>query len=127
MKWFIAALKKYVVFQGRARRTEYWMFALFAFIIYVVAAILDSVLGIAIKGAFYGPIYIICVLGLLLPSLAVSTRRLHDIGKSGWFILVNLIPIGGPIWYLVLVCTNGNSGPNSFGDDPKGAPATATT
>jgi uncharacterized membrane protein YhaH (DUF805 family) len=126
MKWFIASLKKYAVFQGRARRIEYWMFVLFSFIILVVALILDNVFGIAIEGSSYGPIYIVFTLALLLPSLALSARRLHDIGKSGWFILVNLIPIVGAIWYLVLVCSKGNQGTNGFGDDPKATSPEAT-
>jgi uncharacterized membrane protein YhaH (DUF805 family) len=127
MKWFIASLKKYAVFQGRARRTEYWMFVLFSFIILVIANILDHILGLAIEGLSYGPIYIIFTLALLLPSLSLSARRLHDIGKSGWFILVNLIPIGGFIWYLVLVCSKGNKGANAFGDDPIASSALVTS
>ncbi|MGA2640368.1 MAG: DUF805 domain-containing protein [Spirochaetia bacterium] len=118
MNWYVAVLKKYVVFRGRASRKEYWMFVLFTVIFGIVAAVLDNVLGIAIAGLSYGPIYIIYALATLLPSLAVTVRRLHDIEKSGGYIFVALIPIVGSIWLLVLVCTKGSVGTNAFGEDP---------
>ena len=117
MNWYVAVLKKYVVFSGRASRKEYWMFFLFTVIFSIVAIVLDNVLGIAIQGLSYGPIYIIYALATLLPSLAVTVRRLHDIEKSGGYIFVALIPIVGGIWLLVLVCTKGTVGSNAFGDE----------
>jgi len=117
--WYIAVLKKYAVFRGRARRKEYWMFVLFNIIFAAVAIILDNVIGIAAEGVGYGPIYAVYMLAVLVPSLAVSVRRLHDIGKSGWFLFIALIPIVGGIWLLVLMCSEGNAGENKYGADPK--------
>ena len=121
MSWYLAVLKNYGGFDGRARRKEYWMFTLFHIFFLIIAMILDNVLGIAIEGIGYGPIYILYVLAILIPALAVSVRRLHDIGKSGWMILIALIPIVGAIWLLVLMASDGNPGPNDFGPNPKEA------
>lgn len=118
MDWYIAVLKKYAVFSGRARRKEYWMFVLFNIIFALVASALDTVVfGIAFDG--FGPLYVAYTLAVLVPGLAVSVRRLHDIGKSGWYLLVNLIPLAGPIWYLVLVCTDSQPRDNQYGSNPK--------
>ena len=121
MRWYLAVLKNYVGFKGRARRKEYWMFFLFNVIFTIVAVVLDNILSITIQGLGYGPIYIVYALAIILPALAVSVRRLHDTGRSGGFIFINLIPLVGVIWYLVLVCTKGDVGPNNYGDDPKAA------
>ncbi|WP_461205046.1 DUF805 domain-containing protein [Clostridium sp. DL1XJH146] len=114
MNWYLDVLKKYVQFDGRARRKEYWMFILFNAIFMVLASIIDGIIGSDMK--IISSLYSLAV---LLPSIAVSIRRMHDIDKSGWFMLVVLIPLAGPIWYLVLVCTEGTRGENSFGQDPK--------
>jgi len=119
MNWYLEVLKKYAVFDGRARRMEYWYFFLFNMIFAIVAMILDNVLGIAIEGLGYGPIYLLYCLALLLPGLAVSVRRLHDVGKSGWFFFIVLIPIVGPIWLLVLFCRDSMTGENQYGPNPK--------
>ena len=119
MNWFLGALKKYADFKGRARRKEYWMFTLFYIIFMVVAIILDNVFGIANKQTYYGPIYYLYVLAFFLPTLAVSARRLHDTGKSGWMIFINLIPIAGAIWFLVLMASDGQPGDNKYGSNPK--------
>lgn len=116
MDWYLAVLRKYAVFSGRARRKEYWMFVLFNLIFMFAAFILDSILS-GDRG--YGFIYTIYSLAVLLPGLAVSVRRLHDIGKSGWFILLGFIPIIGIIWLLVLMCLDGNTGDNMYGPNPK--------
>jgi uncharacterized membrane protein YhaH (DUF805 family) len=126
MRWYLAVLKNYVGFKGRARRKEYWMFFLFNVIFAIVAVVLDNILSITVQGLGYGPIYIVYVLAVLLPALAVSVRRLHDIGKGGGFIFINLIPLVGAIWYLVLMCTKGDVGANQYGDDPKVAAAQVT-
>jgi uncharacterized membrane protein YhaH (DUF805 family) len=130
MKWYLNVLKKYVTFSGRARRKEFWMFVLFNIIFGIIASILDNVFGLAkmttINGiATYnaGVISIIYSVAVLLPSLAVAVRRLHDIGKSGGWIFINLIPLIGSIWYLVLVATAGQAGDNRFGPDPKATAA----
>ncbi|MGW1004812.1 DUF805 domain-containing protein [Streptomyces sp. NPDC002520] len=118
MSWFIEALKKYAVFSGRARRKEYWMFTLFAAILYGVGA----GVGVAAKAPF---IVAIVALALLLPSWAVSVRRLHDTGKSGWTILLGIIPLVGPIVLLVFYCTDSVAGENKYGPNPKETPAFA--
>lgn len=119
MNWYLNVLKNYATFSGRARRKEYWMFVLFNMIFAIVAMILDSVIGLTIGSFGYGYIYIVYTLAMLLPALAVSVRRLHDVGKSGWFLFIALIPLIGSIWLLVLLCTNGNAGENGYGSDPK--------
>ncbi|MCH7408931.1 DUF805 domain-containing protein [Belliella sp. DSM 111904] len=81
--WYLKVLKQYADFTGRARRTEYWMFALFNIIFASVAMILDNVLGIAVQSVGYGPLYGLYVLALFILGLAVAVRRLHDVGKSG--------------------------------------------
>lgn len=119
MKWFLAVLNKYAVFEGRARRKEYWMFTLFYIIFAIAAAIIDNIIGTAITGTGYGLFYIVYILAMFLPSLAVAVRRLHDVGKSGWMILIAMIPIVGSIWLLVLMVTPGDAGENKYGPDPK--------
>lgn len=125
MKWYLKVLKQYADFSGRARRTEYWMFVLFNLIFAIVAIILDNVIGTAIEGVGYGLLYFIYALAVLIPALAVAVRRLHDIGKSGWMILIGLIPFIGGIWLLVLFVTEGNEGENEYGKDPKEEEVTA--
>ena len=112
MNYYLDVLKKYIVFDGRARRKEYWMFILFKVIVGGVLAILDSILGTAILGSLYG-------LAVLLPSLAVQVRRLHDINKPWYWIFITLIPLVGAIWMIVLMATEGTRGDNDFGPDPK--------
>lgn len=127
MKWYLQVLKKYAVFSGRARRTEYWMYTLFCIIFAIAAMIIDNILGTTIKfnignvstGLPYGYIYILYGLAVFIPGLAVSIRRLHDVGKSGWMYLIIFIPIVGAIWLLVLFCTDGVAGENKYGPNPK--------
>ena len=119
MNWVIKVLKQYADFGGRARRQEYWMYSLFYFIFAVVVMILDNALGLAQPDLGYGPLYGLYVLALLIPSLAVFVRRLHDTGKSGWMILVSLIPIIGAIWLLILMCSDSQPGVNKWGPNPK--------
>ena len=119
MNWYLKVLKNYAVFSGRARRKEYWMFTLFNIIFSIIAIILDNILGTAIENVGYGLFYFLYVLAVLIPSLAVSVRRLHDVGKSGWMILIALIPIIGGIWLLVLMATDSNPGENQYGSNPK--------
>lgn len=114
MEWFLKVVKdNYANFNGRARRKEFWMFALFYFIFAIVTSILDGIIGL------YGILTILLSLALIVPSLAVTVRRLHDIGKSGWWIFIDLIPLVGPIWLLVLLIQEGQHGPNEYGPDPK--------
>ena len=130
MQWYLLVIRKYIEFSGRARRKEYWMFALFQVIFAVVAIIIDNLLGSTLKfgNAYesvslpYGYVYILYAVATLLPSLGVTVRRLHDVDKSGWFILFGLIPFVGSIYLLVLYCTEGTRGPNRYGEDPKALP-----
>jgi uncharacterized membrane protein YhaH (DUF805 family) len=108
INYFTEVLKKYTVFTGRARRAEYWWFTLFNTLLsYGLTALGVFVLHISWLGSLYS-------LAILLPSLGVAIRRLHDVNKSGWFILI-------PIYNLVLLVTPGTVGPNEYGPDPKGA------
>ena len=125
MNWYITVLKKYAVFSGRARRKEYWMFVLFNVIFVIIASIIDGLLGTTIKGFGFGLFYALYVLAVIIPSLAVGVRRLHDTGRSGWWLLIGLIPVIGGIWLLVLMVLNGNPGDNKYGPDPKAAVAAA--
>jgi uncharacterized membrane protein YhaH (DUF805 family) len=113
MQWYLKVLKNYVGFGGRARRKEYWMFFLFNVIISIVLAILDAIMG---TESLLNGIYSLAV---LLPSLAVTVRRLHDTGRSGWWILISLIPLIGAIVLLVFTCLEGDSYENDYGQDPK--------
>ena len=119
MNWYLEVLKKYAVFSGRARRKEYWFFVLFNMIFAIIAMILDNLFGIAIEGIGYGPIYILFGLAMSLPGLGVLVRRLHDVGKSGWFFFISLIPIIGGIWVLIVLCRDSMAGENQYGANPK--------
>ncbi|MGH3381178.1 MAG: DUF805 domain-containing protein [Actinoallomurus sp.] len=119
MNWYLAVLKNYANFDGRARRTEYWMF----FLINLIIAVVLNVIGVAVKAAaFAGDIY---ALALLIPSIAVGVRRLHDTGRSGWWLLIGLIPLVGTIVLIVFLATEGQQGDNAYGPDPKQVPAAA--
>lgn len=119
MNWYLKVLKQYADFNGRARRKEYWMFVLFNIMFAFGAMILDNVLGLAMGELGYGPLYIIYALAVLIPGIAVGVRRLHDTGKSGWMLLIALIPIIGSIWLIVLMASDGNPGENQYGENPK--------
>ena len=122
MNWYLKALKEhYADFKGRARRKEYWMFVLFQSIFVIVAIILDSILGLSFTPEIpYGWIYILFGLLTFIPSLSIAVRRLHDVGKSGWWYLIVFVPLIGPIWLLVLFCSDSENKPNQWGDNPKG-------
>jgi uncharacterized membrane protein YhaH (DUF805 family) len=113
--------RKYADFHGRARRSEYWFFILFTAIVGVIGGILDAIFGIrsGMSGGGTGPIQGILQLALLVPTLAVGARRLHDTGRSGWWQLIGLIPIIG--WIILIVFFVQDSQPaNQYGPNPKG-------
>jgi len=115
MNYYLEVLKKYAVFSGRARRKEYWMFILFNFIAYAILGFIEVLLGIpAILSSIYG-------LAVLIPSLAVCVRRLHDSGRSGWWILIGLLPLVGFIVLLIFMVLDSQPGDNQYGPNPKGA------
>jgi len=119
MNWYLQVLKKYAVFSGRARRKEYWMFTLVSTIFSIIAMIIDNILGASIEGTGLGIFNILYSLAVLTPSYVVLVRRLHDVGKSGWMILIGLIPIIGPILVLVLTVTDSNPDENKYGPNLK--------
>ena len=124
MEWYLKVMRdNYANFSGRARRKEYWMFVLVQSIIMIGLMILDSVLGLDFElqgiSLGYGYLYLIGIIVHFIPSLAVLVRRLHDVGKSGWFYFIFLIPIIGIIWLLILYCTEGQKEDNKWGPDPK--------
>lgn len=121
MNWYLKVLKQYADFNGRARRSEYWMFTLINVLIIGVLYVL-MFMGGADGGAMAMiamGLVAIYTLAILIPSVAVAVRRLHDVGKSGWMLLVGLIPFIGSIWLLVLYCTDSQPGDNEYGSNPK--------
>ena len=111
--WYLKCVKdRYADFDGRARRTEYWMFFLVNILISIVVAIIGRVIGLPVIGSLYG-------LALLVPGIAVGVRRLHDTGRTGWWLLIALIPLIGTIWIIVLLVLDGDQGSNPYGADPK--------
>ena len=118
MEWYLKVINSYFDFNGRSRRMEYWMFILINSIISVFCILLDTMLG-TVWSIGYGPIYIGYGLAVFVPGLAVAIRRLHDIGKSGWYYLLFIIPIIGPIWLIILFVTEGEQGDNKYGPNPK--------
>ena len=123
MKWYLAVLKNYAGFTGRARRTEFWMFALFNLIFAFILGLIDGLIGTFTFDIGIGLFSGLYALAVLIPGIAVAVRRLHDVGKSGWMLLIALIPIVGAIWLLVLYFTDSNAGENQYGPNPKGVTA----
>ena len=119
MNWYFEVLKKYAVFSGRARRKEYWMFALFNLIICIVLGVIEAIAGIAPEGdqSVLAGIYSLAV---LIPAIAVSVRRLHDTNHSGPWLLIALVPLIGPIILLVFMVQDSQQGDNQYGPNPKG-------
>ena len=124
-QWYVEVIRKYAVFEGRARRKEYWNFVLLNAVIAIVLSTIDGAIGwgadvgVGLLGGLYS-------LFVLVPSLAVLYRRLHDTGRSGWFILFSFIPVVGWIILLVFVCLDSQPGENQYGPNPKEDDASAT-
>ncbi|HEU4948405.1 MAG TPA: DUF805 domain-containing protein [Kribbella sp.] len=117
MQWYTDVIKKYVEFSGRARRKEFWMFVLINAVISIALGLVDRAIGTYSSGG--GLLQGIYGLAVLLPSIAVAIRRLHDTNRSGWWILIGLIPVVGWIIVIVWYATEGNAGDNRYGPDPK--------
>ena len=114
MNFYVDAWKKFADFSGRSRRKEFWFFWLINMVISYVLSFITAKLGVVgsiVTGAFG--------LAILVPSLAVGIRRMHDIGKSGWWICVNIIPIIGTIWYIILAAKDSEVTSNNWGANPK--------
>jgi uncharacterized membrane protein YhaH (DUF805 family) len=133
MEWILMPLKRYVDFSGRSRRKEFWSWYLFVFIMYFVLMYLDAALGLGGTATGYaeggsvgfnmtgGVLTLLFMLATLIPGVAVAVRRMHDIGKSGWLVLIGLIPLFGWIYVIYCYVQPGVIGPNQYGPDPKGA------
>lgn len=120
MNWFITALKKYADFSGRAQRSEYWYFILFYFLIYLGLFVISAVGGRVI-GSAVGVLLILFSLAMLIPSLSVCARRLHDTDRTGWWMLISLVPLLGGIILLIFLVQDSQPGENRFGLNPKEA------
>ena len=120
MNWYLKVFKQYLDFSGRARRKEYWMFVLFHFIALFLLMLIDTTIGTTVGEEGVGFFYLVYLVLAIIPSIAVSVRRLHDLGKSGVWFLINFIPFIGAIWFLILTCMEGQSKPNQWGENPKG-------
>ncbi|MBR4156874.1 MAG: DUF805 domain-containing protein [Bacteroidales bacterium] len=120
MKWFIKCFKQYFDFKGRARRKEYWYFTLFCFIFSILVELVGSILGMMVGSYILHSILslIFCII-TFIPSISVSVRRLHDIGRSGWWGLLCLVPIIGWIWLIVWACFDSQENENQWGPNPK--------
>ncbi len=121
MNWFLLALKKYATFTGRAQRAEFWYFTLFTSLIFIGLSIIDVITGSFVTEAGMGSLGGLYSLAILIPSLAVGVRRLHDTGRSGWWLLIGLIPLIGCIVLLIFFGQDGVPGENPYGPNPKAA------
>ena len=112
-------IRKYADFSGRARRKEFWLFYLFVTLLGVVIAFLDGLLVVASSGSYTVTLLsYIFAFGILIPSVAVAVRRLHDTNRKGWWLLIYFIPLIGLIWLIVLWCFRGNPEENKYGNIP---------
>lgn len=124
MEWYLEVLRKYATFSGRAARREFWFFQLWNLVASIALFIVDALLGTDTPELAYGLLGTLYGLGVLVPSLAVGARRLHDIGRTGWWQLIMLIPLLGLILLIVWWATEGEGGPNRFGPEPGPEPGT---
>jgi len=113
MNYYTDVLKKYAVFEGRARRKEYWMFVLCNALVSIVLSLILHVLDIP-------SLFFLYALAVLIPSIAVGVRRLHDTDRTGWWYLIGLIPLVGAIILIVFFATDSQPGSNQYGPNPKG-------
>ncbi|MDY0415686.1 MAG: DUF805 domain-containing protein [Gammaproteobacteria bacterium] len=123
MNWYLDVLKQYAIFSGRARRKEYWYFILFNLIISIVLAAIDGAMGSYSAGTGMGLLGSVYTLAILLPGIGVSIRRLHDTGRSGWWMLVGFVPLIGVLVLLVFMAQDSKPGQNQYGANPKGVTA----
>lgn len=125
MNWYLKVLKQYADFSGRARRKEFWMFTLFHFLFIFLIVFLSFYLSGDLYEETETNFTVVTLFGLyilatIIPSIAVTVRRLHDVGKSGWFYFINLIPYIGGFILLIFTCMDSVNKPNKWGENPKG-------
>ncbi|MDR3414996.1 MAG: DUF805 domain-containing protein [Nevskia sp.] len=116
MNWYVEVLKKYAVFDGRAGRTEFWMYTLINFVVSLVVGAVGSAIHLHVLGMIYG-------LAVLLPGIGVAIRRLHDTNRSGWWLLLSLVPVIGVIVLIVFFAMESDAGGNQYGPNPNVAVA----
>lgn len=119
MNWYLGVLKKYVDFSGRARRKEYWMFVWFNILVSIVLGAVDYATGMVNTESGLGALSGLYSLAVLLPSIAVAVRRLHDTSRSGWWLLIGFVPLIGALVLLVFMVLDGTPGSNEHGPNPK--------
>ncbi len=119
MQWFLKALKNYAGFSGRSQRAEFWYFMLFYMLIYIAVVFIETAVGLNASGV--GILSLIFSLAMFLPSLAVSVRRLHDTDRTGWWVLIGLVPLLGLIVLIIFYVQDSTPGPNKYGPNPKAA------
>lgn len=118
MKWYLYALRNFTFFSGRSSRTEYWMFVLFNTMFAILFYSLDLIFKLGFEKLGFGPLYLLYILFAFIPGLALTVRRLHDVGRKGLFILIALLPVIGSIWLLVLFLTKSDDDENDYGEKP---------
>ncbi len=123
MNWYLGVLRQYAVFKGRARRKEYWFFILFNLIASLVLTVVDYMTGSLDPELGMGLLSGLYSLAVLIPSLAVTVRRLHDTDHTGWWLLIGLIPLLGAIVLLIFMLQDSKPGDNQYGANPKGVTA----
>ena len=119
MSWYLKALKNYAGFSGRARRREYWIFILFNNFIFIALSFLDIIIYNLSSETVIGMLSGAYLLAVILPSLAVTFRRLHDSGKSGWWVFINLVPMVGSLVFIIILFLDSQPGENQYGPSPK--------
>lgn len=119
MSWYIEVFRKYAVFGGRSRRKEYWFFFLFNIIVSFVLGFIDGLTGSFSPETGLGILSAIYTLVVIIPAIAVAVRRLHDTNRSGWWLLISLVPIVGAIVLIVFLVQDSDAGENQYGQNPK--------
>lgn len=118
LNWVKLAVRRYADFSGRSRRKEYWYFTLYYVVVYVSLLALDGATGLIDDRGRTGVFSAVFSVLTVVPALAVTVRRLHDTGRRGWWMLLSLVPIGGPVAMLIFLCRKSQPGVNAFGDEP---------
>ena len=119
MRWYLMVMSKYDEFRGRSGKKELWTFVIYNLVFVGIAIAIDNMAGTTAAGLPYGLFNYLYIMAIIIPGWALTIRRLHDIGKSGWFSLIILIPVIGIIWLLALFFADGDVGGNKYGTNPE--------